>query len=246
MKHLKIAALAVLALSVMAGAADAQKKSSRKKTTKSTSTTVMPPLEVRAAREKVNIQLYNLNTFIDKLGPIAQGIEDFDRSSGKSKPSKAASEKNDANKSKVVAAIRDLKAGLSNLESDFRTKPALQRYLMNISGITDLAAKSEDSAIAGKFVIAKDPLRDAASKLTDTLKVMPITGGTMSNLMPMNGSTEQQEQYRLMKEPKVGDGPTFLVGTYRTKAEAEKKAAEEAAKPENSNFRSVVEKAETT
>jgi hypothetical protein len=64
---------------------------------------------------------------------------------------------------------------LTDLESDFRTKPALQKYLASIQGITDLAGQAEDAAIAGKFVSAKDPLRDVAQKLTDTLKVMPAS-----------------------------------------------------------------------
>ena len=36
-----------------------------------------------------------------------------------------------------------------------------------------MAAKSEDLAIAGKFVASKDPLREISKKLTDALVVIP-------------------------------------------------------------------------
>lgn len=168
-------ALIAIALVVFAGSAVAQKKTTTKKTTtkKTTTAKTVPPLDVRAAREKVDIQLDNVSRFIDVLGPIAQAIEDLD-AAAKVKPlSKAAAEKNETNKQNVIGAIRNLRTGLTDLESEFRTKTALQKYLPNIKGITDLASEAEDSAIAGKFVAAKDPLRDVVMILTDTLSVLP-------------------------------------------------------------------------
>jgi predicted transport protein len=174
MKHLQIIAPVVLSLVVFTGSAAAQKKPVRKTPVKNTPVkAVIPPLDVRAAREKVEVQLSNVNRFVDVLGPIAQGIETLDQSATQKPLAKATADKNETNKVKVVEAIRNLKTGLATLESEFRTKPALQKYLVNIQGITDLAALSEDSAIAGKFVAAKDPLRDVAQKLTDTLAVLP-------------------------------------------------------------------------
>jgi hypothetical protein len=169
MKHLKRVALVMVALTVFAGVTDAQKKTPRKSTTRKPAATksVIPPLEVRAAREKVDTQLFNINQFIDVLGPIAQDIETVDASTT------TPMEKNEINKRNVVLAIRNMKAGLANLETEFRTKPVLQKYLVQIEGITDLAARSEDSAIAGRFVASKDPLRDIGRKLMDTLAVMP-------------------------------------------------------------------------
>lgn len=177
MKHLRYAALAVFALALLAGSAEAQKRTAKKSTTKKSTSTqsTVPPLDVRTAREKVSIQLANVNRFVDVLGPVAQGIETLDRSAGTKPLSPTAADKNEANKEKVIAAIRNLRVGLSLLEADFRTKTALRKYLPTIEGITDLAARSEDSAIAGKFVAAKDPLRDAAQKLTDTLAVLPFS-----------------------------------------------------------------------
>ena len=175
MRHLRTAVLAILTLAIFAAAANAQKKPVKKPVPKkpTTAKVTVPPLDVRAAREKVDVQLANVTRFIDVLGPIAQGIEDLDASSKAKRLPKATLDQNEANKQKVIAAIRNLRDALATLESEFRTKPVLAKYLPSIQGITDLGSRSEDSAIAGRFVAAKDPLRDAALKLTDTLAVMP-------------------------------------------------------------------------
>ena len=175
MKHLHYVALAVIILGVFCVSAEAQRRR-RPVAKKSVVTkTVVPPLEVRVAREKVDNQLSNVNDFVNKLGTIAQGLEvaDTDAKAGNLKPATAA--KIEAKKKEIVDAIRNIKLGLGNLESEFRTKPLLQKYLPTIKGITDLAAAAEDSAIAGKFVASKDPLRAVAQKLTDTIAVMPVS-----------------------------------------------------------------------
>ena len=173
MKYLQFVVLGVLIFALFAVATDAQRR--RRPVTKKplVSKTIIPPLEVRVAREKVDIQLANVNQFVDALGPIAQGMEvaDTDAKAGNLKPATAA--KIEAKKKEIVDAIRNIKLGLGNLESEFRTKPLLQKYLPTIKGITDLAAQSEDLAIAGKFVAAKEPLRAVSQKLTDTLAVLP-------------------------------------------------------------------------
>lgn len=180
MKGSTFGIIALTTVFVLAGSVSAQKKTTKKPAPKKTTTAVttpikiVPPLEVRAAREKVDAQLANVNRFVDVLGPIAQGIETLDTSAKTKVLPKATADKNAANKLKVIEAIRNLKAGLSVLESEFRTKPALQKYLPQIQGITDLASEAEDSAIAGKFVASKDPLRNIAKKLTDTMTALPL------------------------------------------------------------------------
>lgn len=159
----------------LAGAAAAQKKPTKKPAPKkpAPAVKVLPPLDVRAAREKVDIQLSNVNDFVTKFGPIAEALEmaEADRVAGKLTAKTAASI--EASKLKLVETIRGMRKGLSDLESEFRTKASLQKYLPNIQGITELVERSEDYAIAGKFVMAKDPLRDISAKLTDTLAVLP-------------------------------------------------------------------------
>lgn len=172
MKRLQITAIGLLTMVLLVGAADAQRKTV-KKTTSKAPTALVPPLDVRAAREKVDIQLSNVNDFVNKLGSVAAGLEtaDADAKGGRLKPATAAKIK--LKETELIEAIRNIRTALGTLESEFRTKPVLQKYLVNIQGITDLVAQSEDSALAGKFVAAKEPLRTAAAKLTDTLAVMP-------------------------------------------------------------------------
>ena len=174
MKFLRYAGLLMLLTLFFAATANAQRKPAKKPKASAGSKSTVPPLDVRVAREKVSNQLDNVTRFVDLLGPIAQSIEDLDESAKTAPLSKAANERNEANKKKVISAIRNLRTGLSDLESDFRTKPALQKYRSGIEGITDLAAQAEDAAIAGHFIAAKEPLRTAAQKLTDTLKTLPM------------------------------------------------------------------------
>lgn len=177
MKPYNLTAAIAIMIVLLAGTASTQTRSTHKPVAKkpAATKTVLPPLDVRAAREKVSNQLANVKQFIDVLGPIAQGIETLDQSNQTKPLPKATFDKNEANKQKVVAAIRNLKEGLSNLETEFRTKPDLQKYLASIQGITDLASQSEDSAIAGKFVAAKEPLRTVSQKLSDAMTALPYS-----------------------------------------------------------------------
>lgn len=165
--------LAALAVAIFASFGYSQKKPVRKTPVTKTPVTVVPPLDVRAAREKTDNQLANVNTFVDKLGTVAPALETAiaDQAAGKLKPE--TSQKIDAARGNLVVSIRNLKVGLSLLEADFKTKTALAKYLPTIQGITDLTTQSEDFALAGKFVAAKDPLRTVAQKLTDTLAILP-------------------------------------------------------------------------
>jgi hypothetical protein len=174
MRTLGIAFAAGLLMISLAGSGYAQKKASKKPVAKKPTTqTIVPPLDVRAAREKVDVQFSNVNDFVNKLAAVAQGLEvaDADAKAGNLSPKTTA--KIGAKKTEIVEAIRNIRYALTGLESEFRTKTSLQKYLPSISGITDLSAASEDSAIAGKFVASKDPLRDIAKKLADTLAVLP-------------------------------------------------------------------------
>jgi hypothetical protein len=173
MKITRYLILAVAATALFSIAAQAQTKRPVRKTTTPVKASTMPPLDVRAARVKVDNQLANVKAFVDRLGPIAQAIEALDAESKTKKVSKQSLDKNAADKQKVIAAIRGLRDGMVKLESEFRTKAVLKKYLPTIQGISDLAGQSETSAIAGKLVAANTPLRTIQQKLTDTLAAMP-------------------------------------------------------------------------
>ena len=106
---------------------------------------------VAAAKQQVANQLYNVNQFVDIMGPIAVGIENFDKEAKTNRRiKKELVDENERNKQKMVLAIRGMRQGLSKLETDFRTKPQLSKYLLKIQGISTLCAQSEDNAIAGR------------------------------------------------------------------------------------------------
>jgi hypothetical protein len=165
--------LAILSIFGLSVNAQKSKKPTTKKTTTSTKTSTMPPLEVRAARVKVSNQLSNVDQFVKLLAPVAQNIEDLDSQARTKKIAQSSMDTNEANKKKVIAAMRGLRDGLVSLEGEFKTKPDLKKYLPNIQGIADLAAQAQDSALAGKFVASLSPLQTISQKLSDTLRLMP-------------------------------------------------------------------------
>ena len=179
MKTIRFLIIPILAIGTLTISTEAQRQRTpvRRPTTatKKPVTPIKPALtsEVILAKQKVSDQLFNINLFVDKLGPIALGIESVDADAKSKKLKKETIDANNVNKQKVIQAIRNFKMGLANLETDFRTKPDLKKYLTSIQGISDLCAQSEDSAIAGKFVAAKTPLRGISKKLSDTLALMP-------------------------------------------------------------------------
>ena len=177
MKSYKLLAVLAIVLGIYATGAEAQRKRTpvRRTPPRQTTSPVKPKVtaDIIVTKTKVSNQLYNVNAFVDKLGPIAVSIESVEKDAAAHKLKKPALDEHAANKQAVIKAIRGMKQALADLETDFRTKLDLKRFLPNIQGITNLAAESEDMALAGKFVAAKEPLRSAAKKLRDTVALMP-------------------------------------------------------------------------
>lgn len=156
--------ICILCLSV---SAEAQRKRTTKKTTTTTTTNVA---EIKDGANKVSIQIKNVSKYLYLLGTIAQGIEDIDKDKN---ATQVAKDKNTKNKQSVITTIRNLRAGLAALEVEFRTKPSLKLYNINIQGIADLCGQSEDLAAAGRFIESGKPLLTVVEKLSDTLVAMP-------------------------------------------------------------------------
>jgi hypothetical protein len=129
---------------------------------------------------QVENQLFNVNLFVEKMGPVAVTFENADKDAAAGRMKKETADKIDAGKKKMLTAIRNLREPLVALETDFRTKAPLAPFLSNIQGIGALHARSEDSAIAGRWVEAKEPLRQIAEKLNDTLAVLPGGSGAIT------------------------------------------------------------------
>lgn len=183
MKIILFTTLFVLSLSTFAITGEAQRtrKPTPKATPKPTPVKTTPTnAVVSSAKQQVSNQLHNVNVFVDKIGPIALTLEAMDRDAMSRRLTGQKLAEHEKNKKDVVSAFAALRTALVTLESDFRTKPQLGAYLSKVQGISGLAASAEDSAIAGKFVAAKDPLREVALKLNDTLAVLPgpVVGGS--------------------------------------------------------------------
>src|SRR5687767_2107307 len=120
MKSVRILGLMLLAAVLCTAPALAQKRPA-KKPVKARTTAAIPPLDVRTAREKVDIQLFNVNDFLNKLGPIAVSLETAiaDQKAGKLRTE--TSQAVDGAREKLVVSIRGLREALTPLESEFRT-----------------------------------------------------------------------------------------------------------------------------
>jgi len=218
MKAIRYPVILVLALSFLTLTSYSQR--TRRPTPRATPrpTPVRSNPVIDAAKVKVSNQLHNVRVFVDKMGPIAVGIENADRDAAARRLSSELVAANEVNKKKVVASIRALREGLVALETDFRTKPQLTPYLPRIDGIALLCGESEDKAIGGKFVESKEPLREIALKLNETLVV--LNGGVpparaMSNtpttsaaptrtIVVSNPSGSSQPVPSVKREPVIG------------------------------------------
>lgn len=124
------------------------------------------PTNLKTGAEKVAIQIKNVSKFIYVLGGVAKGIEDLDKDRS---ANRAARQANEANKQDVIRAMRNLRAGLAALETEFRTKDPLKKHLSLIQGISELSGQAEGLASAGRWVDSGKPLLEVVEKLSDTL-----------------------------------------------------------------------------
>ena len=172
----KITFLVLAVLLTFAASAEAQRRKPTRKTptTKTTpTTTTTSSLEVKDGANKVSIQIKNVTKFLYLLGSISTGIGSADKEAKAGKLSKAGTDTNNQYKQTVITSIRNLKAGLSALETEFNSKPSLRNYTFQIQGITQLAMQSEDLAAAGRFSDAGRPFLTVVEKLADTLTALP-------------------------------------------------------------------------
>src|SRR5262249_38734239 len=104
----------------------------------------------RAAKQTASNQLANLSGYLQKFTPMVQPCSDLATADKAGKLSKKASTDYNNARKKLLLQLNDFGVGLTNLESDFKTKPALSKYLLKIQGISDLSSTAEDSASNGR------------------------------------------------------------------------------------------------
>jgi hypothetical protein len=176
-KFLMKSVVLILCLLTLVFTAAAQKrKPVRKPTTTPTpsASTIAVAADIRSGAEKVSIQLKNVSRFIYILGGVANNIEAIDSDiRAKKITRKETIDQNVKNKQSVVQSIQNLRAGLAALEVEFRTKPALKIYNLQIQGITDLAASAENQATGGQLTQSGKTLLFIVEKLSDALVALP-------------------------------------------------------------------------
>lgn len=172
MKIINTAVLLFLTFVLLTSAATAQKKKNPVKPAPVIAVN-SSSLEIRNGAEKVSVQIKNVSKFLYTLGGIAVRIEDIDHDAKAKTIARSTLDTNAENKQRVMQAIRNLRAGIAALEVEFRTTPALTKYLVQIQGITELSGQTEDLASAGNFSDAGKPLLALIEKLSDVLVAMP-------------------------------------------------------------------------
>jgi len=127
----------------------------------------------RAAKQTASNQLANLSGYLQKFTPMVQPLNDLATADKAGKLSKKASTDYNNARKKLLLQLNDFGVGLTNLETDFKTKPALTKYLLKIQGISDLSATAEDSASSARYDAVREALKGIVQRLSDTVAAMP-------------------------------------------------------------------------
>lgn len=118
-----------------------------------------PPPDLRAEAAQLGDQLKLLVRFVYLYGRISPGLETADDKVERSRE----------NKSRVVANINNVRAGLEKLQADFHARPELQRHSLKLQPAIETAAQAERLASSGKFDEAGRTLIQVAHRLIDIL-----------------------------------------------------------------------------
>jgi hypothetical protein len=127
--------------------------------------------EVQAGRTQIAAQIKVLTQFLYLLGGISKGIETAEQANRNHEETAVALpvDQIERNKARVKDSIRSMRAGLDQVESNFRLNPALQSYYPNLAGVARIGQMAESQAAANNFDQAGRSLVTAVNKLADAL-----------------------------------------------------------------------------
>jgi hypothetical protein len=130
--------------------------------------------ERNAASARVSAQIKSLSQFLYVLGGVIKGIEAADRAAqGQNVPPDEVA-KTDRSKASVKDSIRNVRAGLEQLETELSGKAALRPYVQRFLGVSEIARTAEQQADASQFDQAGRTLLRVIDKLSDGLAAMQI------------------------------------------------------------------------
>jgi hypothetical protein len=128
----------------------------------------------REGADRVAIQVNNLARFLYLFGGVSKVIEDTDVKIKAGDASPELSRQNNGSKQILRNSIQNFVDGLDQLEIDFRSSPALQKYYPTIRGTAARLASAEDQAAAGQLKSAAQALQTALDQLTQVLVAMTV------------------------------------------------------------------------
>jgi hypothetical protein len=159
-------------ISATVSTAQTRRRSAPKKTTTpSTSYADKQQAEIRAGRERIALQIKTLTQYLYLYAGISKGIETAELVNRNSEQTAAGlpPEQVQRNKAKVNDSIHNVRVGLDQLETSFRTNPVLTNYYSSISGVAKLGQTAETQAAGGNLDQAGKTLISVVNRLTDAL-----------------------------------------------------------------------------
>ena len=173
MKRITITLLALLLLAPSTAFSQTRNRSSSRQKPTAAASAAQRVAQVRTqGATRVADQIKNLTKFMYILGGVTSSIaavEDAARRSG------ASTDQTQQSKAQVKATIQNIRAGLDQLEIDFRATPELQPYYIKLAGVAAGAATAEERAAANQFDAAGRQLLNVVNRLTDVLLLMRTT-----------------------------------------------------------------------
>ena len=173
MKRITITLFTLLLLAPSTAFSQTRNRSSRPKTSSAASAGQRVAQVRTQGATRVADQIKNLSRFMYLLGGVTSSIAAVEEAARKSGVSPDA--QTSQSKAQVRATIQNIRAGLDQLEIDFRGTPELQPYYIKLAGVAAGAAAAEERAAANKFDDAGRQLLNVVNRLTDVLLLMRTT-----------------------------------------------------------------------
>lgn len=163
MKKALVLAFILVILVGQSTPAQSRKRSSSKRRAAATK------VDAKAGAERIATQIKTLTRFLYVLGSVTKGIETVEDGIRNRDASPQAIEQAERNKASVIASVRNVRDGLSQLEADAHLKPELKPFLPSMTGLTGIGDLAERQAEAGQLDAAGKTLLRAVNQLTDAL-----------------------------------------------------------------------------
>lgn len=125
-----------------------------------------------AARGRIAERIKVLTQFIYLYGGIANDIEVANAQAERGTASPDLVQLTNRRRAALQTGLRDVHAGLDQLEQDFRTTIGFERYYSRLAGVTAAASDAEQNISAGQLRQAGKTLVQIVNQLTDTLAEM--------------------------------------------------------------------------